>query len=314
MCEKQASARRGKDMLDFATHPLVEASWLAEHLSDDDVCIVDARWRGDGTSRVLYRHGHIPGAIHLDWYHDLSWTDARGVRNLLLPPEPFAAVMEAAGIGDHTRVVAYAETDRSGAARLWWALRFYGHEQVAVLNGGWTRWVDEGLPVSSEAPRLSPKKFTPRPLPQLLATATEIMQALREKDTLVRLVDTRPAEQYKGQAIWTPNGSLFLPSGKHCIALPDQRMMRGGHIPGAVHLHATRCLNPADWTYLSLESIRSLAAGAGLEPGQRVITYCGVGISASLGLFALYLAGYRNVALYDASWEEWGTDPTSPVE
>jgi thiosulfate/3-mercaptopyruvate sulfurtransferase len=221
----------------------------------------------------------------MDWYHDLSWTDARGVRNLLLPPEPFAAVMQAAGIGDHTRVVAYAETDHSGAARLWWALRFYGHEQVAVLNGGWTRWVDEGLPVSSEAPRLSPKKFTPRPLPQLLATATEITQALREQDTLVRLVDTRPFEQYKGQAIWTPNGSLFLPPGQHWIVLPDQRMMRGGHIPGAVHLHATRFLNPADWTYLPPESIRSLAAGVGLEPGQRVITYCGVGISASTSAF-----------------------------
>ena len=140
------------------------------------------------------------------------------------------------------------------------------------------------------------------------------MDALREQDTLVRLVDTRPAEQYKGQAIWTPDGSLFLPSGKHWMVLPDQRVMRGGHIPGAVHLHASRLLNPADWTYLPPESIRSLAVGAGLEPGQRVITYCGVGISASQGLFALHLAGYRNVALYDASWEEWGTNPTFPIE
>jgi thiosulfate/3-mercaptopyruvate sulfurtransferase len=301
-------------MLDFSTHPLVETAWLVAHLSDANVRIVDARWRGDGTSRELYQHGHIPEAIHLDWYHDLSWTDARGVRNLLLPPEPFAAAMQAAGIGDHTHVVAYAETDHSGAARLWWALRFYGHDQVAVLNGGWTRWVAAGLPVSTEAPRLSPKKFTPRPLPHLLTTATEIMHALRAKDTLIRLVDTRPAEQYKGQAIWTPDGSLLLPSGQHWMVLPEQRVMRGGHIPGAVHLHATRFLNPADWSYLPPESIRSLAGGAGLEPGQRVITYCGVGISASLGLFALHLAGYRNVALYDASWEEWGTDLTFPVE
>ena len=150
-------------MLDFSTHPLVEAAWLAAHLSDADVCIVDARWRGDGTSRELYQRGHIPGAIHLDWYHDLSWTDARGVRNLLLPPEPFAAVMEAAGIGDHTRVVVYAETDHSGAARLWWALRFYGHDQVAVLNGGWTRWVDAGLPVSTEAPPFPRKSSRPDP-------------------------------------------------------------------------------------------------------------------------------------------------------
>ncbi len=200
-------------MLDFSTHPLVETAWLAAHLSDADVRIVDARGLGDGTSRELFQRGHIPGAVHLDWYHDLSWTDARGVRNLLLPPESFAAAMQAAGIGDHTHVVAYAETDHSGAARLWWALRFYGHDQVAVLDRGWTRWVGEGLPVSTGAPSFSPKKFTPRPLPQLLATATEITHALREKDTLVRLVDTRPPEQYQGQAIWTPDGSLFLPSG-----------------------------------------------------------------------------------------------------
>jgi len=303
-------------MINFSAHPLVETAWLAAHLSDADVRIVDARWRGDGTSRELYQRGHIPGAIHLDWYYDLSWTDARGVRNLLLPPESFAAVMEAAGIGDQTRVVVYAETDHSGAARLWWALRFYGHDQVAVLNGGWTRWVAEGrsVSVSTEVLRPSPARFTPRPLPHLLATATEIEQALHETVSLVRLVDTRPIEQYKGQAIWTPDGSLFLPSGQHWIVLPDQRMMRGGHIPGAVHLHASRFLNPADWTYLSPESIRSLAGGAGLEPGQRVIIYCGVGISASQGLFALHLAGYHNIALYDASWEEWGTDSTFPVE
>src|SRR5713226_2102042 len=90
-------------MIDFSAHPLVETAWLAAHLSDGDVRIVDARWRGDGTSQELYQYGHLPGAIHLDWYRDLSWTDGRGVRNLLLSPEPFATVMEAVGIGDQTR-------------------------------------------------------------------------------------------------------------------------------------------------------------------------------------------------------------------
>ena len=209
---------------------------------------------------------------------------------------------------------AYAETDHSGAARLWWALRFYGHDQVAVLNGGWTRWVAEGYEVSTELPQPAPAKFTPRPQTQLKAPASEVAQALQEPDSLLRLVDTRPAEQYAGQAIWTPNGSLFLPPEHHQIALPDQRVMPGGHIPGAVHLHATRFLNPTDWTYLPPTSIQALVGGVGLEHSQRIITYCGVGISASLGLFALHLAGYRNIALYDASWEEWGTDPTFPVE
>jgi thiosulfate/3-mercaptopyruvate sulfurtransferase len=301
-------------MLDFLAHPLVETSWLAAHLADGDVRVVDARGLGDGTSREMYQQGHLPGAVHLDWQRDLSWTDEQGVGYLLLPPEPFAAVMEAAGIENQTRVIAYAETDHSGAARLWWALRFYGHDQVAVLNGGWTRWVAEGLPVGTEVPQPALATFMPRPRPQLLTRANEIEQALLRADSGVRMVDTRPREQYAGQAIWTPHGSLFLPPGQSWIALPDGRVMRGGHIPGAVHLHASRLLNPVDWTYLPLESLRALARGAGLEPEQRVITYCGSGISASLGLFALHLAGYRDIALYDASWEEWGTDPALPVE
>ncbi len=113
-------------MLDFVAQPLVEPTWLAAHLHDEEVRVIDARWRGDG-----------PGAVPAG----APARDGRGVGYLLLPPERFAAVMEAAGIGDQTRVVAYAETDHSGAARLWWALRYYGHDQVAVLNGGWTRWV-----------------------------------------------------------------------------------------------------------------------------------------------------------------------------
>lgn len=301
-------------MIDLSASPLVETAWLAAHLSDDDVRIVDARWRGDGTSRELYQHSHLPGAIHLDWYHDLSWTDERGVRNLLLPPELFAARMGAQGIGNQTRVVAYAETDHSGAARLWWALRFYGHEQVAVLNGGWTKWVAEGRSVSTEVPHPPPAYFTPRPQPQWLATATEIEHALSEPHGMVRFVDTRPPEQYAGRAIWTPAGSRWFPVGQDRLTLADGRVMRGGHIPGALHLHASNTLNSADWTYQDAATIREMAGVRGIEPEHRVITYCGVGISASLGLFALYLAGYRNVALYDASWEEWGTDPARPIE
>ena len=301
-------------MIDFSAHPLVETDWLAAHLSDDDLRIVDARWRGDGTSHQLYQSGHLPGAVHLDWHYDLSWTDARGVRDLLLPPEDFAQVMQAAGIGDHTRVVAYAETDHSGAARLWWALRYYGHAQVAVLNGGWTKWVAEGRPVSLEEPHPALTRFTPRQQAHWLATAEEVEQALSETGSMMRLVDTRPAEQYAGQAIWTPDGSRWFPPGQDRLALADGRVMRGGHIPGAVHLHARSMLNTGDWTFRDGVAIRALASSRGIEPAQRVITYCGVGISASLGLFALHLAGYPHLALFDGSWEEWGTDPARPIE
>lgn len=303
---------------------LVTTGWLAEALARPEewpqLRIVDARWRGDGTSsRELYRQDHLPGAVHLDWELDLSWTDRRGIRDLILPPARFAEVMEQAGIGDETLVVAYADTDYSGAARLWWALHYYGHEGVAVLDGGLDRWLAEGRTVSSGAfqPAFDPGtlRFTPRPQPGWLATQTQIQAALERQDSQIRLVDTRPPEQYHGQAVWTPPGSRFLDPAASTIEIGARGPMRAGHIPGAVNLHASPTfLNQEDWTYLPPEQIRRKAEEAGLYPEQRLITYCGVGISASMGLFGLHLAGYKNLALYDASWEEWGTDPACPIE
>ncbi len=190
--------------------------------------------------------------------------------------------------------------------------------------------------MSTERPQPIPTRFSPRPQPQWLATAAEIEHALSESNGMVRLVDTLPLEQYAGRAIWTPEGSRWFPPGQDWLELADGRVMRGGHIPGALHLHASSTLNAVDWTFRDPAAIHEyfiaslltvgrresgvaamdfkLARTRGIEPTHRVITYCGVGISASLGLFALHLAGYRNLALYDASWEEWGTDPNHPIE
>jgi thiosulfate/3-mercaptopyruvate sulfurtransferase len=257
--------------------------------------------------------GHIPGAVHLDWHADLSET-RDGVRDLLLSPQAFAEKMSAAGIGDATSVVAYAEGDYSGAARVWWALRYYGHDQVAVLDGGLNRWRAEGRPLETEVPSPPRAQFTPRPRPELLATAAEIEQALASDTAEVAIVDTRPREQYLGQAVWTPLGSRYLEPGQDTIDIGGRAPFRAGHIPGAVHLNSSANLDPETRTYLPPEALRARAEAAGIRPEQRVITYCGVGISASLGLFALHLAGYRNLALYDGSWEEWGTDAGRRVE
>ena len=296
-------------MVTSPSNPLVETDWLATHLDDPDLRIVDLRWRGDGSGRQLYLQSHIPGAIHLDWHIDLNGDSPD---DMLLPPERFAALMEANGIGNTTRVVAYAKTDHSGAARLWWALRYHGHEQVAVLNGGFTKWLAEGRPVTAELPTPPATRFVPRLQPHWLATAADVEAAVINPNAGVRLVDTRPVEQYAGRAVWTPHGSLFLPPNQDWVDLAG-RQVRGGRIPGAVHLHASRNL-AEDWTYRSPAELRALAEAAGVEPGQRVILYCGVGISASLGLFALHLAGYDDLALYDGSWIEWGSDPQRPLE
>ena len=317
-------------LLESLQTSLVDTNWLEGRISTSqnkpEIRIIDARWRGDGSSsRELYQKGHLPTAIHLDWQLDLSWTDERGVRDLLLPPQRFAQVMEAAGIGDDTTVIAYADTDYSGAARLWWALRYYGHQKVAILDGGWDKWLNEGKPITTGENRFTPVssskpyRFTARPQPQLLATAAEIKAALEQSqvtDRLVQLVDTRPPEQYAGKAVWTPAGSRFLSDSAETIQIGGRGPMRAGHIPGAINLHASPTfLNQQDWTYLPPAAIQAKISTAGLaDPHQRIITYCGVGISASLGLFGLHLAGFSNLALYDASWEEWGTDPLYPVE
>lgn len=298
-------------------NPLIETEWLAAHLAEPGLRIVDARWRGDNSGHQLYRETHLPGALHLDWHLDLNETDDQGVPDRILPPDRFAAVMQAAGIGDETWVIAYADTEYSGAARLWWALRYYGHERVSVLNGGITKWLAEGRPVESgdqTEPGPPAVPFTPRPQTHFLATTAEIEWAVGTGQVAdsISLVDTRPPEQYAGQAVWTPDGSLYLPPGQDWVEV-DGRRLRGGHIPGAISLPSPGNLNPADWTYLSPAELRQRFLAAGVRPAQRVITYCGVGISGSLGLFALHLAGYPNLALYDASWVEWGADPARPV-
>jgi thiosulfate/3-mercaptopyruvate sulfurtransferase len=300
-------------MIDLTKNPLVESDWLAAHLNEPTLRIVDSRCFGAGDCREPYLIGHIPGAIRLCWHADLSYTKEH-TRYLLLPPGQFARVMAKNGIGNETRVVAYAESDYSGAARLWWALRYYGHDQVAVLNGGLTRWLAEQRPLSREAVRPASAHFTAQPQPNLLATAAEIETILADPNRDAGLVDTRPPEQYAGQAVWTPAGSLYLPPDQDWVEV-EGRAIRGGHIPGAISRHAVLNLDPAnDWRYRDRQTLRRQAEAAGLKPEQRVITYCGCGISASLGLFALHLAGYQDLALYDASWEEWGTNPNRPVE
>jgi thiosulfate/3-mercaptopyruvate sulfurtransferase len=318
-------------VIDLEQMPLVNTGWLAGHL--DAVRVVDARWRGSRTpgaarSRRLFAQGHIPGAVPVDWQHDLAYTDAAGVRDRLLPPDRFARLMQALGINPQTPIVAYADRDYSGATRVWWALRYYGHRSVAVLDGGWDRWQADqpdrietgewlGGAEGQEGPEeqqdgLSPSAFSPQPA--LLATADEIQQALDRGDARVRLVDTRPVEQYEGRAVWTPLGSRHLAAGDDAIDIGARGPMRAGHIPGAIHLNSSLNLDPATWTYRPREELRARALEAGLRPDQRIITYCGVGISAALGLFALHLAGFENLALYDGSWDEWGTDPARPVE
>lgn len=288
---------------------LVEPGWLAARLGDATFRIIDARWRGEFDASTLYHQAHIPGATHIDWSRELRTHGAapRGVPE----PDTFAALMSRHGIDEQIHVVAHADDDYSGAARLWWALRYYGHQRVSVLDGGMNAWMAAGLPLSTEAITPAPRRFIPRPNPALRATRADVLNAIGQSGTAI--VDTRTYEQFEARAVWSPLGNVF--ANQHERVTVDGIAIRPGRIPGAVHLNSSENLHPGhNWRFRPAAELADRAQHAGLRPEQRVITYCGVGISASLGLFSLALAGFSNIALYDASWEEWGSDLSLPVE
>jgi thiosulfate/3-mercaptopyruvate sulfurtransferase len=286
---------------------LVDTAWLAAHLDDPSVAVVDMRWREDGSAPRRYREGHIPGAVFIDWSTDLVDPDAP-VAFTLAGPERFRAVMERSGIGDDTLAVAYADEHGSGPFRLWVGAHRYGHSDVRALDGGLTRWIEEGRPLSAEDAVPRPASWTPRPGEPLLATAVDVAAA--EHDPRVIVLDSRPPEQFRGEAVWFETGAV--PADPDGIARTPRGELRAGHVPWAVNVPVATVYRD-DGTLRSEEELRTLFAEVGVRADSRVITYCGVAISASGLAFALRRAGVEDVAVYEASWEEWGRDAALPV-
>ena len=286
---------------------LVSSGWLADHLDDPAIAVVDMRWRGDGSGRTLYEQGHIPGATHLDWSTDLVDNTGR-VAFVLAGPEQFGQAMQNHGIGDDTSVVAYADQLGSGPYRLWWACRMYGHDNVRVLDGGLDKWLAEGRPLSIESAIPGLARWTPGPSIGLMATADDVAAATDDPEVMV--LDSRPPEQFRGEFIWFETGPVA--AGPDGIARTTRGELRAGHVPGARNMPAASLFRD-DLTMRDPAEIRRLLEETGVRPTSKAITYCGVGVSASALLFAMKLAGVEDVALYDASWEEWGRDPDRPV-
>ena len=282
---------------------LVETDWLAGHLGDANLRIVDMRGyvrtvqHGDVQEAVYvgasdeYAQEHIPGAVYIDWTRDIVDLNDP-VEAQIAPPEKFAATMERLGIGDQHLVVAYdAHPASQFATRLWWALRYYGHRDVVVLNGGLPKWQRENLPLTSDAPSYPLAHFTPAVQAEMRATAQEVLAALNRPGTL--LIDAREAAQY--------SGTVARGHG------------RAGHIPGAINIPREELI-AEDGTFRSSEELSQVFARKQVRPEERVIAYCNGGVAATTVLFSLAMLGYPALTNYDGSWNEWGKRSDLPAE
>ena len=280
---------------------LVTTDWLEEHLDDPDIRIVDVR--GYVTTKLVtlgvedaaylgaeseYLAGHIPGAVYIDWTADIIDPDDP-VPVQVAPPKRFAEAMASRGIGDSTHVIAVDHAGGQFATRLWWALQYYGHSAVSVLDGGHLRWVDEGRPIAEGSVKVDRKTFTPDVQPGWRVTAEELRDRLGSR--AFQLIDARDAGQFTGTR---------------------RRGPRAGHIPGAVHF-------PRDLVFrhhggfAPLEQIDQALQVSGITSARPTIAYCNGGVAATVCLFHLYRLGSRELGVYDGSWNEWGSREELPI-
>jgi thiosulfate/3-mercaptopyruvate sulfurtransferase len=257
--------------------PLVDAQWLRDHLGDARVRVVDCRWKlgQPGAGRAAYLDGHIPGAAFLDLDDDLSDPPGESGRHPLPDARRFEAAARGAGVGDDAHVVAYDESGEGGAARLWWLLRHFGHDEVALLDGGLAAWREAGGALAPGEERPPPGDFTARERTGDTASPEEIESSLA--DGSLRLLDARAPDRYAGRS--EPIDPV------------------AGHIPGAANAPFSE-LAPSG-RYLPAAELRELLPGDG-----PFVAYCGSGVSACTALVAAEVAGI-SARLYPGSWSEW---------
>ena len=273
---------------------LVSTEWLALHLNDPDLRVVDGTYILPPTTRSARREfaeRHIPGAVFFDI--DEIADKANPLPHMLPPPEQFAAKVRKLGLGDAARIVAYDTHGLMSAARVWWMFRIFGHRNVAVLDGGLPKLIKEGRQVVGTAAAPAERHFTARFDPALVRNLMQVKAALERKGEQV--VDARSAGRFKGVD-------------------PEPRAgLRGGHMPGAVNVPYADLLDPVSKTFLPADTLAARFQAAGVDLARPICTSCGSGVSACVLALGLYLLGRDDVAVYDGSLSEWGGRKDTPV-
>jgi thiosulfate/3-mercaptopyruvate sulfurtransferase len=274
-------------------HPeyLVDTEWVAQHANDPNVRIVES-----DEDYLLYETGHIPGAVKVDWFTTLQ----HPVRRDFLTQEEFETLASELGISNDTTVVFYGDKSNWFATYALWLFRYFGHENVKIMNGGRAKWEQEGRPLSKDAPTYARTSYTAKAPDKSIRAFRE--DVFRHLEAGKQMVDVRSAKEYTGELIHMPN-------------YPQEGAQRGGHIPGAASIPWSQAVNETDSTFKSPEELRQLYQGKGISPDDEVIAYCRIGERSSHTWFVLtYLLGYPRVKNYDGSWTEWGNLVNAPIE
>lgn len=277
-------------MSDYANDVLVSTEWVAEHLDDPNVKLVEV-----DVDTEAYDEGHPPGAIAWNWTTQLQ----DELRRDILSKEQLEALLSESGIGNDDLIVLFGDNNNWFAAYAYWQLKLYGHENVKLMNGGRKKWLAENRPLTTDVPTPSPSNYVAKePDPALRTHYTDILERLEEGN--FGLVDVRSPQEFSGE--------LLAPPGL------TETAQRAGHIPGAANIPWSQAVNE-DGTFKSADELRALYEEKGITPDKDIVTYCRIGERSSHSWFVLReLLGFENVSNYDGSWTEWGSLIGVPIE
>ncbi len=276
-------------------HPesIVETDWVADHMNDDETVMVEV-----DVDTTSYDQGHIPGAIGWNWTTQLNDTLTREIPDR----KQMEALLSSSGITPETAIVLYGDNNNWFATYAFWQLKIYGHGDVRVMNGGRTKWVNEGRGLRTDVPARTPTSYRITGEDMSIRATRDEMLDIARNGAAVSMVDVRSPDEFSGKLLAPP-------------ALPQEGSQRGGHIPGATNIPWLSAVNEEDGTFKSVAELQRVYGGRGITGDNETIAYCRIGERSSHTWFVLtQVLGYDRVRNYDGSWTEYGSIIGAPIE